>query len=56
MIQGLNQRPGGTDLDVAILDRLLHQIHVISIDGPSYRDWVHKQQVEARHAERRPGT
>ncbi|MBM3271130.1 MAG: IS21-like element helper ATPase IstB [Candidatus Sericytochromatia bacterium] len=40
----------------AILDRLLHQSHVISIDGPSYRDWVHKQQVEARHAARRVRT
>lgn len=32
----------------AILDRLLHHSHVISIIGPSYRDWVHKQEVDGR--------
>lgn len=40
----------------AILDRLLHQSHVISIKGPSYRDWVHRQEVEARHAARKVST
>jgi DNA replication protein DnaC len=29
----------------ALLDRLLHRSHVIVINGPSYRDWVHKQEV-----------
>lgn len=40
----------------AILDRLLHQSHVISIQGPSYRDWEHKQEVAARHAARKVRT
>jgi DNA replication protein DnaC len=34
----------------ALIDRLLHRSHVIVINGPSYRDWVHKQ--EAASAER----
>lgn len=29
----------------ALLDRLLHHSHVIVIDGPSYREWVHRQQT-----------
>jgi DNA replication protein DnaC len=29
----------------ALLDRLIHRSHVIVINGPSYRDWVHKQEV-----------
>lgn len=28
----------------ALLDRLLHHSHVIVIDGPSYREWVHRQE------------
>lgn len=30
---------------VALLDRLIHRSHVIVIDGPSYRDWEHQQQL-----------
>jgi DNA replication protein DnaC len=37
----------------AILDRLLHHSHVFSIVGPSYRDWVHQQEVEGRREGRR---
>ena len=40
----------------AILDRLLHQSHVITIHGPSYREWVHEQDVHTRHAARKVGT
>ena len=29
----------------ALLDRLLHRSHVIVINGPSYRDWAHQQEV-----------
>ena len=29
----------------ALVDRLLHHSHVIVINGPSYRDWEHKQDV-----------
>lgn len=29
----------------ALVDRLLHHSHVIVINGPSYRDWEHKQEV-----------
>ena len=29
----------------ALLDRLLHRSHVIVINGPSYRDWAHKQEA-----------
>ena len=36
----------------ALLDRLLERSHVIVINGPSYREWLHKQDVEAR---RNPG-
>jgi DNA replication protein DnaC len=35
----------------ALIDRLLHRSHVLVINGPSYRDWVHKQ--EAASAQRR---
>ena len=31
----------------AILDRLLHHSHVIVINGPSYREWAHRQESEA---------
>ena len=31
----------------ALLDRLLHRSHVIVINGPSYRDWTHKQEAAA---------
>lgn len=30
---------------IALLDRLLHRSHVIVINGPSYRDWAHKQEA-----------
>lgn len=30
---------------VALLDRLIHHSHVISIQGPSYREFEHEQQV-----------
>lgn len=40
----------------AILDRLLHHSHVISIKGPSYRDWVHQQEVEVRRPKQRART
>jgi DNA replication protein DnaC len=29
----------------ALVDRLIHHSHVIVINGPSYRDWSHKQDV-----------
>jgi len=29
----------------ALIDRLLHRSHVIVINGPSYRDWVHNQEA-----------
>jgi DNA replication protein DnaC len=29
----------------ALVDRLLHHSHVIVINGPSYRDWEHRQDV-----------
>jgi len=29
----------------ALVDRLLHHSHVIVINGPSYRDWEHKQEI-----------
>jgi len=31
----------------AVVDRLLHHSHVIVINGPSYREWEHKQDVGA---------
>jgi hypothetical protein len=31
----------------ALVDRLLHHSHVIVINGPSYRDWEHQQDVGA---------
>jgi DNA replication protein DnaC len=37
----------------AILDRLIHRSHVIVINGPSYREHSHQQQVEDRS--RQPG-
>lgn len=32
----------------ALLDRLLHRSHVIVINGPSYRDWEHRQELAPR--------
>jgi len=29
----------------ALVDRMIHHSHVIVINGPSYRDWEHKQDV-----------
>jgi DNA replication protein DnaC len=29
----------------ALVDRMIHHSHVIVINGPSYRDWEHKQEV-----------
>ena len=34
----------------ALVDRLLHHSHVIVINGPSYRDWEHKQEAGATRA------
>jgi DNA replication protein DnaC len=31
----------------AIIDRLLHRSHVVVIDGPSYRDFEHQQEIKA---------
>lgn len=36
----------------AILDRLLHHSCVIVINGPSYREWMHRQEVEKLRAEK----
>lgn len=30
----------------ALIDRLLHRSHVIVINGPSYRQWAHRQEAE----------
>lgn len=35
----------------ALLDRMIHHSHVIVINGPSYRDWVHQQEVAGHHPE-----
>lgn len=35
----------------ALLDRLLHHSHVIVIDGPSYREWVHRQERAQKGAQ-----
>ena len=35
----------------ALLDRLLHRSHVIVINGPSYRDWVHKREAAGATSE-----
>lgn len=40
----------------AIIDRLLHHSHVIVIQGPSYRDWVHQQDAAARKTKARAKT
>jgi len=37
----------------ALIDRLLHHSHVIVIDGPSYREHSHKQEVEKSRERRR---
>ena len=31
----------------AIIDRLLHHSHVLVINGPSYREWAHRQETKA---------
>ena len=31
----------------ALVDRMIHHSHVIVINGPSYRDWEHQQEVAA---------
>jgi DNA replication protein DnaC len=31
----------------AIIDRLLHHSHVLVINGPSYREWAHRQEIKA---------
>jgi len=37
----------------ALLDRLIERSHVIVINGPSYREWLHKQDLEnSRTAEK----
>ena len=38
----------------ALLDRMIHRSHVIVINGPSYRDWVHKQEAAAAKPTARP--
>ena len=38
----------------ALVDRLIHRSHVIVINGPSYRDWAHKQDVGSANAARKP--
>jgi DNA replication protein DnaC len=40
----------------ALVDRLLHHSHVIVINGPSYRDWEHKQDVGTARAAAAPTT
>ena len=35
----------------AIIDRLLHHSHVIVIEGPSYRDHIHRQEAEERRTQ-----
>jgi DNA replication protein DnaC len=40
----------------ALVDRLLHHSHVIVINGPSYRDWEHKQDVGTAPPVARPTT
>jgi DNA replication protein DnaC len=31
----------------ALVDRMIHHSHVIVINGPSFRDWEHRQEVDA---------
>lgn len=38
----------------ALLDRLLHRSHVIVINGPSYRDWVHQQEAAGTKTTAKP--
>jgi DNA replication protein DnaC len=40
----------------ALVDRLLHHSHVIVINGPSYRDWEHKQDVGTTRSGAAPKT
>jgi len=39
----------------AILDRLIHNSHIVVIDGPSYRERAHRLAVEERQAEKKKG-
>ena len=39
----------------ALLDRLIERSHVIVINGPSYREWLHKQDLEKSRAADRAG-
>lgn len=39
----------------ALIDRLLHRSHVIVINGPSWRDHVHQQEVEASSKTKKGG-
>ena len=40
----------------ALVDRLIHHSHVIVINGPSYRDWEHKQDVGSARGSASPKT
>ena len=40
----------------ALVDRMLHHSHVIVINGPSYRDWEHKQDVATARGSVSPKT
>lgn len=40
----------------ALVDRLLHHSHVIVINGPSYRDWEHQQDVGTARTAATPTT
>ena len=40
----------------ALVDRLVHHSHVIVINGPSYRDWEHKQDVGTVRSSSAPTT
>lgn len=40
----------------ALLDRLLHHSHVIVIDGPSWRDHVHRQETKQKDASSPPSS
>ncbi len=38
----------------ALLDRMIHRSHIIVINGPSYRDWAHKQEAAAAKSPAKP--
>jgi len=40
----------------ALVDRMIHHSHVIVINGPSFRDWEHKQEVSAARGATNPPT